>query len=66
MQRHVLKQEFFLFPKEIPLSIWGIKIFTDYVEDQLWGIAVLVFTVSNKIEPLFTIYQVSLLTFFFN
>lgn len=32
MQKHVLKQEFFLFPKEIPLSIWAIKILADYAE----------------------------------
>lgn len=30
---HVLKQEYFLFPKEIPLSGQQIKIFYGYVED---------------------------------
>lgn len=33
MQMHVLKQEYFLFPEEIPLSGQQIKIFHGYVED---------------------------------
>lgn len=32
---HVLKQEYFLFPKEIPLSRQQIKIFHAYVEDPV-------------------------------
>lgn len=32
---HVLKLEYFLFPKEIPLSRQQIKIFHDYVEEPV-------------------------------
>lgn len=54
---HVLKQEYLLFPKEIPLSRQQIKSFMVMWKIHLWDIAVLDFTVLSKREPLFSVYQ---------